>query len=66
MGKSEKLRLAKLAGDFEDEVHSAISYGLITVVCPFCGYPREIEPDGNYDDVTCENCGKHYRTQGIC
>lgn len=30
-----------------------------TVPCPYCQYPRDVEPDANYK-VECEGCGKPF------
>jgi hypothetical protein len=33
---------------------------VVTIPCPYCSYPRKVEPDANYQ-VDCEGCGKPYR-----
>lgn len=48
--------------EFEDE----LSCGYITVKCPYCDEYRRIEPDGSYDAIECEECHKHYKTEGVC
>jgi len=57
------LPLAKFVSEYPEE--EAVREGHITVKCPYCGTERLIEPDGNYNDITCETCGEHYRTRGV-
>lgn len=60
-----KLETAKFVGGFIVQAKNAVMNGIITVACPHCEIEREIEPDGFYEDVECEGCGRHYRTMGI-
>lgn len=62
----EKILLALFEGGIREALEHAISNGCITVLCPYCGTRRTIEPDGFYDDVECNCCHKHYRTEGVC
>ena len=50
---------------FTGAVEEAVSYGFVTVICPFCGEPQRIEPDGYYDSVECPACGNSYKTEGV-
>lgn len=61
---TKKLQLAGYVS--EDPAEEAVMQGFITVACPHCGAERTIEPDGDYDDIECETCHKHYRTKGVC
>lgn len=60
---TEKLLAAKFVSATPQE--EALMDGVITVMCPFCGEERQIEPDGYYDDIECENCEAHYSTMGV-
>ena len=61
---AEKKRpLAKFTS--KNPAEQAIRLGFFMVRCPYCKAIRRIEPDGNYDDIECEGCGKHYRTRGV-
>lgn len=60
----EKLQLAKYVS--EDPAEEAVMDGVVTIACPYCKEERTIEPDGDYEDIECEGCGKHYRTKGVC
>lgn len=33
---------------------------VVEIQCPYCGYPRRVEPDANYI-VNCEHCEKEYK-----
>lgn len=59
----KRLPLAKFVSECPEE--EALHGGVITIKCPFCEAERLIEPDGDYEDITCETCGEHYRTVGV-
>jgi len=58
-----KLPLARFVSKNPEQ--EALMQGHVTVRCPYCKAERIIEPDGFYDDITCETCGEHYRTRGV-
>ena len=60
----KRLPLAKFVS--KNPMEEAIQQGFITIKCPYCEAERLIEPDGDYEDITCEICGEHYRTRGVC
>jgi len=37
---------------------------VVTVPCPYCQYPRDVEPDANYK-VKCEGCGNPYEVASL-
>ncbi len=60
---AEKLLTAKYVSTCPEE--EAVMDGVVTIACPYCGAERLIEPDGNYDDIECGTCKRHYRTRGV-
>lgn len=62
----EQLKTAKFVGGLAVQAENALMDGVITIECPHCKTERLIEPDGFSNDTECENCGKHYKTIGIC